>query len=204
MNSRFLILLGVLLLVAAATVLVISTYSAPVPEVRQPPPPPRLLWQLRNQVGNLMEARNFPEAQIVLARLLRLDPESSANRRLMTRLLYENHHHAEAVSLCRELLAQNPGDAVIRNNLGMLLVANRSFEAGIKELEKALEYSGDNSPFVSNNLAYSYLLLGDERKAAEAYRAGRVQAQKLALAPHELVTIRVPATQSEEEGESHE
>lgn len=191
MDGGFFCLLGALTATAAATVAVISSYTAP------PPPQvngdlsarPRMIWQLRTRANSLIESKNFPAALLMLKRLARLEPENASIRRLLVRVLHETGRIDDAILTCRELLAGNPDDPTTRNNLGVLLVSNGSFEAGIKELQKAHTLAPENE-FIDYNLSRAYQALGNLPEARICFaRASRNRKQMLTVAPPDLIAV---------------
>ena len=191
MDGGFFTLLGALTATAAATVAVISSYDAPPPRQVNGDltARPRMIWQLRTRANSLIESKNFPAALLMLNRLVRLEPENASVQRLQVRTLHETGRNDDAILTCRELLAGNPDDAVTRNNLGMLLVENGSYEAGIKELHKAHTLAPENE-FIDYNLSRAYQALGDLPEARISFaRAERHRRKPLTVAPPDLIAV---------------
>ncbi|UKI31872.1 MAG: tetratricopeptide repeat protein [Lentisphaeria bacterium] len=184
MDKTFYCLLGALTATAAATVAVISTYDAPAPQQDgDSSARVRMIWQLRTRANSLIESQNYPVALLVLNRLSRLEPGNASFQRLLVRVLYETGRNDDAILICRKLLAGNPDNATSRNNLGVLLTASGSFEAGIKELQKAHSLAPDNE-FIDYNLSRAYQALGNLPEARICFaRASRNRKQMLTVAP---------------------
>lgn len=169
MNRRFLIPALLLAAIVAATGIVIWTYNGPaaVPQSFSSAQT-KLAWQLRSQANTLIQGRKFLEAERVLTRLLKLEPDNVSARRLLAVCCYENGQYERAADLFRVFLIRNGEDVAARNNLGMTLIRMRSIEAGITELLRALRKDG-KAPYFEYNISRAYRELGRMDKAEEYY-----------------------------------
>lgn len=167
MKRPLIIMICVLVAIAAATGIVIITYDGPENDNADPlrASRARSAWQLFSQARTLIATGHYQEAERILARQLRLYPESVMAQRLHGRAKYELGEYAEAADIFRQLIARDPQDAVSRNNLGQCLIRMQWIEAGIKELLHARELA-PGTPFIDENLMQAYLALGDVKNAS--------------------------------------
>lgn len=167
MKRPLIIMICVLVAIAAATGIVIITYDGPENDNADPlrASRTRSAWQLFSQARTLIATGHYQEAERILARQLRLYPESVMAQRLHGRAKYELGEYAEAADIFRQLIARDPQDAVSRNNLGQCLIRMQWIEAGIKELLHARELA-PGTPFIDENLMQAYLALGDVKNAS--------------------------------------
>lgn len=169
MNRRFLIPAFLLAMIVAATGIVIWTYDGPASAPQSlSSSQAKLAWQLRSQANTLIQGRKFLEAERVLSRLLKLEPDNVSAQRLLAVCCYENGQYDRAADLFRFFLIRNGGDAAARNNLGMTLIRMRNIEAGITELLRALRRDG-KTPYFEYNISRAYRELGRMDKAEEYY-----------------------------------
>ncbi len=193
-------MISALTMTVAATGIVIITYDVPddVNSARLRQSRLQTAWHLQTQAKTLMNAGRFREAERLLARSLRTEPDNNTAKRLYARTLYELGNYSAAADIFRQQLARNPQDAVSCNNLGMCLVRMQWFEAGIKELLRARELETE-ALFIEENLADSYAVLGDvknekkHRINAEYIR----NTQKLTIAPADAICSRASVKEND-------
>lgn len=102
MNRRFLIPAFLLAMIVAATGIVIWTYDGPASAPQSlSSSQAKLAWQLRSQANTLIQGRKFLEAERVLSRLLKLEPDNVSAQRLLAVCCYENGQYDRAADLFR-------------------------------------------------------------------------------------------------------
>ena len=200
MKNPLFAMLGILVAIAAATGAVIITYDSPGRENEEylRLSRARTVWHLLNQANNLTNSNRWVEAERVLNRLLRLEPENLSARRMYARVKYEVGDYAEAAQLYRLLIAGSPQDAVLRNNLGQALIRMRWIEAGLKELLNARSLS-PGALYIEENLAAAYRMLGDEESAAQYNVSASVTRMEEPLRVEPPDAIRAVTPQKPEE-----
>ena len=195
MKRPLVIMICVLVAIVAATGIVIITYDGPETDNVDPlrASRARSAWQLFSQAKTLIATGHYQEAERILARQLRLYPESVMALRLHGRAKYELGEYAEAADIFRLLIARDPQDAISRNNLGQCLIRMQWIEAGIKELLHAREIA-PGTPFIDENLMQAYLVLGDVKKASQyRFSAEKIRSNaQLRLEPMDAIRVNEP------------
>ncbi len=95
---------------------------------------------------------------------------------------------SQALTLCQELLAQNPNDPIAQHVKGMVLYRAGQGEAGLATMQAALQ-ADDSDPVRAQQLAMAYLHAGKLDRAADAIELGLAAAPRhapLMLASAEL------------------
>ena len=133
---RFFILLGLLIAVAGATGAVILTHPAEE-KLSSQPPRMQLFFLWKHRVSKLMREERFAEAEPLVLRMRRSFPRESFPDRVLGRIYYETGRFSEAAAVFQMLLLRSPGDAVVRNNLGMTLLRLMRYEQSLRELRTA-------------------------------------------------------------------
>jgi tetratricopeptide (TPR) repeat protein len=87
---------------------------------------------------------------------LDFEPENIFVKCLLGKIYFLSGKRNLAIAIYREILIKNPQNHLALNNLGMLLVNQRSYKAGIKALQTAYNIAPLN--YIANNLNYSYKL----------------------------------------------
>jgi Tfp pilus assembly protein PilF len=153
MNKNFFILLGILLLVTGLTAILIITQPIDSKRKNKTLSPEKYNQWMRINIKNYSE-KNYAIAESGLVKILDTMPNDTFAKRLLGKIYYLSGRKNLSVAIYREILTKNSHDYIARNNLGILLVLQRSYEAGIKELRKAYEIKRCN--FIAENLSYSH------------------------------------------------
>ena len=141
-SSRNLLVLALLLCVVfCGTFFVVSVTSAPRRPADKVEDSKVYLRSLQMRLVELVQNREFAEAEIVFRRLRKLNTRSRVVLRLGSVIFYHNGKLNEAETLLKNLLLRTPDDYICRNNYGMILMARRRREA-LAELRKAYLDSG--------------------------------------------------------------
>ena len=189
MNRRLLIPAFLLAMIVAATGIVIWTYDGPASAPQGlSSAQAKLAWQLRSQANTLIQGRKFLEAERVLTRLLKLEPDNISAQRLLAVCCYENGQYERAADLFRVFLIRNGEDAAARNNLGMTLIRMRNIEAGITELLRARGKDG-KTPYFEYNISRAYRELGRMDKAEEYYLRAVENSRSNSALPPDVICI---------------
>jgi tetratricopeptide (TPR) repeat protein len=113
------------------------------------------------------EEGEYEEAERAYLRALKEAPDSAELRFRLSTVYILMNRHAEAVSMLKELLATNPGDAQVHNNLAWCYATG----VGVKNKKLALRHAREallstpGSPSVWNTLAEAYYVGGDYSNA---------------------------------------
>lgn len=134
------------------TFLVVSSTAVPLREKAPVKKPDAYALLLQRRLLELIEKKEFAEAEIVFRRLRKIKPVERNILRWGALIFYHNGKLNEAENLLRNLLLRDPGDFVCRNNYGMILLAKRRAEA-FRELDKAWHDSGKKA-YIGRNLLY--------------------------------------------------
>ena len=111
------------------------------------------LRSLQHKLYEKLLDKNHAESEILIRRILKLDPKNTAMKRIAGKIYYHNGKLNEAENMLRNQLMRNPGDILCRNNYAMVLLARKRPEA-LRELVKAFAASGQ-SPFIAENIMYA-------------------------------------------------
>jgi Tfp pilus assembly protein PilF len=173
MNKKFFILLGILLFVTGLTAILIA-----LPPYDSKKKQDKLSSEKYNQwmqinIKNYQE-KHYAIAESGLLKILDYEPENTFVKCLLGKIYYLNGKRNLAIAIYREILIKNPQNHLALNNLGILLVNQRSYEAGIKELQKAYNIAQLN--YIASNLNYSYKLanIPDKNNYANINLAGKI------------------------------
>ena len=151
-SKRNLLILGVTLCtIVYGTFLVTASTTVPVREKGSSEKSVRYLRTLERRLYELVEKKQFPEAEIVFRRLWKLKTDRNILC-LGSVVCFRNGKLNEAENLLRNFLMRNPGDFVCRNNYAMVLAAKDRVEA-VREMEKAWYDSGKKA-YIGRNLLY--------------------------------------------------
>jgi Tfp pilus assembly protein PilF len=155
MNKQFFILLGILLFVTALTAILIA-----IPPYDAKKKSPKLSSEKYHQwmqinIKNYTE-KHYTIAESGLLKILDFEPENIFVKCLLGKIYFLSGKRNLAIAIYREILIKNPQNHLALNNLGMLLVNQRSYKAGIKALQTAYNIAPLN--YIANNLNYSYKL----------------------------------------------
>ena len=153
-SKRNLIFLAVILgAVFYGTSLVITSTAVPVRQGGEEELSGKYLRSLKVRIYELVEKKQFAEAEIIFRRIRKLEPGNKMILRLGSLIFYRNGKISEAENLLRSLLLRDPGDHICRNNYAVCLMKRKRIEA-VKELEKAWQGSGRKN-FIGRNLQIS-------------------------------------------------
>ncbi len=167
---RFIIMATALVMTVASTGIVIGTYEGPPPQPQTKlTEQAKIVWELYNQAEILLQDQQYQEAERLLARLLKIDPDNNQAQRLLAVCYYHNRRYQQAADMFRLFLIRNPEDVTARNNLGMALLQLHNIEAGIIELLRALHHGGEVA-YLEYNLSYAFRELDDLNRAQDFYR----------------------------------
>ena len=181
------VLLAALLLTIVGTFFVISDGGKQPPREKNGIKGSRLHQDLQLQAARLVRQGKFKEAEQLLLRLIRSFPGDFSSQKMLTKVYFFTGKSGKAEILLRKLAVLLPEDAVVRNNLGMVLVEKKQYESGIKELIEAERLSGD-SRYVHFNLCRTCLLLG-QAELAEKYRQEALAPNKGNEIPEEAIIM---------------
>ena len=152
-NSKrnFLILGAALCVIVCGTVWVTSSTTVPVREKEGTEKSAAYLRSQELRLRELIDKKQFAEAEIVFRRLRKLSSRRSILQ-LGSVVCFRNGKLNEAENLLRNLLLRAPRDFVCRSNYGMVLAAKGRIE-GVYELERAWLESGKKA-YIGKNLLY--------------------------------------------------
>ena len=159
-----LVMAPLLLLTTLCTVVVILLYSKYYEDERSVGADSRMVRQWRELAMRLYRSHDYRDAELMLNRVVKAEPEDFFASRALGRIYMETGRYALADKLYRELLVVRPHDAVSRNNLGVALIRCNKIEAGIRELKIASRIM-PYAPYITGNLAEAYQRLGDAQQA---------------------------------------
>ena len=159
-----LVMAPLLLLTTLCTVVVILLYSKYYEDERIVAADSRMVRQWRELAMRLYRSHDYRDAELMLNRIVKAEPEDFFARRALGKIYMETGRYAVADELYRELLVARPEDAVSRNNLGVALIRCNKIEAGIRELKIASRIT-PYAPYITGNLAEAYQRLGDAGQA---------------------------------------
>ena len=155
MNKKFFILLGILLLVTGLTAILIAIPPYETKKKSHKLSPEKYHQWMQINIKNYTE-KHYAIAESGLLKILDVEPDNIFAKCLLGKIYFLTGKRNLAIGIYREILIKNPQNYIALNNLGILLVNQRSYEAGIKELQKAYDLAKLN--YIAENLNYSYKL----------------------------------------------
>lgn len=151
-KRNFFILLAIPAAVFYGTSLVVSSTAVTVHERNDALQTGDYVRSLQLQLLKAVQEKQFAEAEMFFRRLNKLDKAPPMVQRLGSVALFNNGKLNEAETLLRNLLLQNPGDFICRNNYAAVLTVRERPQA-LGEFLRAFEESG-GSDFVEKNMRY--------------------------------------------------
>ena len=189
------ILIGALLLTAAGTLLVVSTYRQK--KVKHGYDLKHAhIRQLHQQVILFVQYRKYYEAEQLLHRINRVHPGSHGTAKMLAKVFFLQGKLAQAEDILRRLVLTIPEDPAVRNNLGEVMIEKKFYESGIRELLEAEKLSG-GARYIQLNLCHAYALLGKFNLAKKYWDAANRQTgdPAVSLLPGEAI-VRLPVQYS--------
>ena len=140
-QRNLLILLSLLCAVFCGTLLVLSLVSVPRRPAETAEDSRAYLRSLQMRLVELVQKKEFSEAEIVFRRIRKRSSKVRVIQRLGSVVFFHNGKLNDAENLLKSLLLRAPDDYICRNNYGMVLFAKNRREA-LAELRKAWLDSG--------------------------------------------------------------
>src|SRR5256885_1014231 len=131
---------------------------------------------------------------------LEIDPQHAGAHNNLGYLLERQGKSAEAAAEYRQAIQNKPADRQAHFNLGRVLVNQRDYEEGIRELTKTIEPEDENTPRYVYALGAALARSGDRPSALRYLHRARDSAAALgqsalvASIDRDLRTLEVPAT----------
>jgi Flp pilus assembly protein TadD len=132
----------------------------------------------------LVMQRRFAEAEMVFTRILRQDPAFLAAYVDLADMLVRQRRTGQAINVLSAGLKVAPNDAVLRNDLGMIYLAEGKHAQALAAFEQACRSDPQNSRYVANR-AVALGILGRYDEAYAMYR----RVVSAADAHHNLVLL---------------
>ncbi len=133
-------------------------------------PDTRTVKQLFAEAVRMQSAEDFDQAQVLLRRVLALEPHHPDALNNLGLIAYRAHCYPEAIDLIGRALARAPGRAAFHNNLGVLYSVSGRRREAIEPFTRAVAGAPANAAFRCN-LGNALKECGDFARALEEFRA---------------------------------
>ena len=179
-------LLFFLFSVVGGTIWLIMTYPhRKAPAVRDYNLSQKRVQALKNQVVLFVQKKKYREAENLLRRIIEALPGNKKAVLMRGKVFFLRGEHTRAERIFHQVIIADPGNAVARNNFGVLLVAKGLYESGIRMLISASEISG-GAGYIQQNIYQAYLLEGNLPRAQQYWETA---AKDSSVPPEEALLL---------------
>lgn len=179
-------MLSILLAAAGGTVWLAMIYPCGrPPAVRDYNLSQPRVQSLKNQVVLFVQKKKYREAENLLRRIIEALPGNKKAVLMRGKVFFLRGEHTRAERIFHQVIIADPGNAVARNNFGVLLIAKGLYESGIRMLISASEISG-GAGYIQQNIYQAYLLEGNLPRAQQYWETA---AKDSSVPPEEALLL---------------